>query len=76
MPSLDCAPELTEFRCNNGLTETDLIAITKAPNLRELGAQYCGISYRAIDSILASPNLESPDLECAGVTDDYAAHLS
>lgn len=76
MPSFDNALELTEFRCNNGLTETDLIAITKAPNLRELGAQYSAISHTVINSILENPNLEALDLECADITDEYAAHLS
>tara|TARA_R110002096_G_C14471618_1_gene713110 strand:- start:158 stop:832 length:675 start_codon:yes stop_codon:yes gene_type:complete len=76
MPSFDCAENLREFRCPSGLTDSDLAAITRAPNLVEIGAQWSHLSPVGVESILNSPSIESVDLECAGITDELVAQLS
>jgi hypothetical protein len=76
VPSFEAAVNLREFRCNMGLTESDLIAISKAPRLRELGAQGCGITPRAVQRLSENESLEALDLECSGITDDLALELS
>lgn len=76
MPSFDAAVQLCEFRCNMGLTESDLIAILQAPSLRELGAQNSCITPRAIYHLMGNESLEALDLEFSGITDELATELS
>ncbi|CAN0466222.1 unnamed protein product, partial [Phaeothamnion confervicola] len=70
------ATNLRTFRCNNGLSESDLIAISAAPCLEELGAQSSGLTPRSLQALLLMETLTTIDLECAGVTADLAAQIA
>ncbi len=70
------AEKLQQLRCNNGLTESDLIAISTAPSLEELGAQFSGLTSRGLRALLSMESLTAIDLECAGVTDNLAAQIA
>ena len=76
MPSFGEAVQLREFRCNLGLSESDLIAISHAPSLRALGAQNSCITSRVIHHLMENETLEALDLECSEVTDELVTELS
>ncbi len=74
--SFSDAEKLKIFRCNTGLIESDLIAISSAPALEVFGAQSAMITDRALDALMKAPNLHSVDLEATGFRDSFAAKIA
>lgn len=69
------AINLTEFRCNHCLNESDLIELSNLPKVKEIGAQNSEVTKVALEGLLAIPSLENLDLEAANLTDKLAAIL-
>ncbi len=70
------ADNLKAFRCNNCMTEADLIEISNLPALKELGAQNSAITPKALDALLCVPTLEHIDLEATEFNDEMAATVA
>ncbi len=70
------AGTLEQFRCNIGLTERDLLAVSTCPSLREIGAQSSALTPRAVEALLRLPALESLDIESTRFDDAMAERLS
>lgn len=70
------ATRLRQFRCNMGLKESDLISISRAPALEELGVQGSHMTSRSLTALLGMTSLTAVDFEDAGVTDDFAAQIA
>jgi hypothetical protein len=69
------ATRLETFRCYY-LTEEDLLQTAKCNSLQELCAVGALLSPKAVDAIIALPNLERLDLEDSELTDTMAGQLS
>ncbi len=74
--SFSDAEKLKIFRCNTGLIESDLIAISSAPALEVFGAQSAMVTERALDALMKAPYLHSVDLEATGFGDNLAAKIA
>jgi hypothetical protein len=70
------APRLHTFRANCSLHERDVLEIAECYSLRELGIQRADLTDRALDALLALPNLESLDIEGTVFDDRMAERLS
>lgn len=66
---------LEVFRCNHGLSETDLLEIAGCPSLRQLAARGSHLTARAFEALLPLVHLESLDLEDTCFDDSMAARL-
>jgi len=67
------ARSLTQFSCVvGGLTETDLLEITKCKSLERLGAQQSVITETSLEAILTLPALSTLDLEASNFNDHHA----
>lgn len=75
LESLELAVELDTFRCD-WLSEGDVIAIARLPNLVQLDIQAATLSRHALDAILRIPGLRRLDLEATNLNDNMAEALS
>lgn len=66
---------LEVFRCNQGLSEADLVEIAASPSLRHLAARGSHLTARAFEALLPLVHLESLDLEDTDFDDSMAARL-
>lgn len=66
------ATSLRALRANHYLREADLLAVSRCNALRELGAQGAVLTVRAMEALLALPQLEALDLEGTPFDDEMA----
>ncbi len=69
----ESALSLRRLSAQFGFTERDLVSISHAPGLRELGAQRAEITPMALEALIAMPQLEALDLEESTLDDQTAA---
>lgn len=77
LSGFDRANCLNWFSCvHGGLTEADLLEVSKCKNLEKLGAQQSMITERALQAILALPSLTELDVEDSNFEDNHAAIIA
>lgn len=70
------AQSLHTLRANCWLGQDDIHAIARCRSLREVGLQHAAIDNRAIDALLALPELKSLDLEGTAFNDAMARKVT
>ena len=76
LPDCSDIKGLRVVRCQFGITDADVAALSRLPDLVEFGLPNSEISPAAIESLLAMPRLKSVNLEGSKSTDDVAARLA
>ena len=74
LENFEGATEIKTFLCDF-LSDDDLLAIARLPNLEDLAAQTATLSARALEAILRMPKLRKLDLEETELDDDMATAL-
>ena len=68
---------LSKFSCAiGGLTQADILEITKCKSLKALGAQQSKITDKSLEAILALPSLTEVDFECTNFNDHHSSIIA